>query len=189
MQTATLPIRYEITNTGATAQASTMKQICCSVMSEAGYNEIGYTETAGTGVTTKRVTSAGTYIPLVSIRMNSSRLDSVVNPTQVDILSPSVNYYRWALLLNATLTGATWTGTTATGAVDVDSAATAVSGGTEVAAGYADARTAITLESQGIFQYQLGRTLANVSDTLTLVITSTSNNADVLGEIGWQVLT
>ena len=103
-------------------------------------------------------------------------------------MSPSVNYYRWSLVLNPTLTGATWAGSSQTGIVDYDLAATAVSGGTEIAAGFADARTAIVLQSQNIFQYQLGRTLANVSDVVTLQITSVSNNADVLGEIGWQIL-
>ena len=106
----------------------------------------------------------------------------------VDILSPSVNYYRWSLLLNPTLTGATWAGSSQSGIVDYDLGATAVSGGTEIAAGFADARTAIVLESQNVFQYQLGRTLANVSDVVTLQITSVNNNADVLGEIGWQIL-
>jgi hypothetical protein len=36
MTTAILPIRYEITNTGTTASASTLKQICCTVISEGG---------------------------------------------------------------------------------------------------------------------------------------------------------
>jgi hypothetical protein len=45
MTTATLNPRYEITNTGATSGASTMKQICSTVISEGGYTpstKIGY---------------------------------------------------------------------------------------------------------------------------------------------------
>jgi len=189
MTTATLPIRYEITNTGATASASQMTQICSTVISEGGYNSFGTTQSAGTGTTQKRLTNANTYYPLVSIRLTPTRLDSIVLPRQIDILSPSVNYYRWVLLQNPTLTGATWAGTSPTGTVQYDLAATALSGGIEIQSGYASSRELAQLSSVDYFQFQLGRTLAGVSDVVTLAIAATANNADVLGELGWQELT
>jgi hypothetical protein len=100
MTTATLPIRYEITNTGATSGASMMTQICSTVISEGGYNSFGTTESYGTGTTQKRLSNSGTYYPVVSIRLNAARLDAIVVPRQIDVLSPSVNYYRWSLRLN-----------------------------------------------------------------------------------------
>lgn len=189
MTTATLPIRYEITNTGATTGASMMTQICSTVISEGGYNDFGTTQTAGSGTTPKRLSNAGTYYPMVSIRLNSNRLDSIVFPRQIDVLSPSVNYYRWTLLQNATLTGATWATTSPTGTVDIDLAATAVSGGIEIQTGYASSRELAQLSAVDFFQFQLGRTLAGVSDTVTLAMAATANNADVLAELGWQELT
>ncbi len=189
MTTATLPIRYEITNAGATTGNSVMTQICSTVISEGGYNSFGTTQTAGTGTTQKRLTNANTYYPVVSIRLAPSRLDSIVLPRQIDVLSPSVNYYRWVLLQNATLTGATWTGTSPTGTVQYDLGATAISGGIEIQSGYAASRELTQLSSVDFFQYQLGRTLAGVSDVVTLAIAATANNADVLAEIGWQELT
>ena len=189
MTTATLPIRYEITNTGTTAGASMMTQICSTVISEGGYNSFGTTQSAGTGTTQKRLTNSGTYYPVVSIRLNSSRLDSIVFPRQIDVLSPSVNYYRWALVQNPTLTGATWATTSPTGTVDIDTAATAVSGGIEIQSGYAASRELAQLSAVDYFQFQLGRTLAGVSDVVSLVIAATANNADVLAELGWQELT
>jgi hypothetical protein len=189
MTTATLPIRYEITNTGSTSGASMMTQICSTVISEGGYNSFGTTQSAGTGTTQKRLASANTYYPVVSIRLNSSRLDSIVLPRQIDVLSPSVNYYRWVLLLNPTLTGATWATTSPTGTVDIDLAATAISGGTEIQSGYAASRELTQLSSVDYFQFQLGRTLAGVSDVVTLALAATANNADVLAELGWQELT
>jgi hypothetical protein len=189
MTTATLPIRYEITNTGATSGDSMMTQICSTVISEGGYNNFGTTQTAGTGTTTVRLSTAGTLYPIVSIRLNSNRLDSIVFPRQIDVLSPSVNYYRWTLLQNATLTGATWATTSPTGTVDIDKAATAVSGGIEIQSGYASSRELTQLSATDFFQFQLGRTLANVSDTVTLALSATANNADVLAELGWQELT
>jgi hypothetical protein len=189
MTTATLPIRYEITNTANTAGASQITQICSTVISEGGYNNFGTTQTAGTGTTQKRLSNANTYYPIVSIRLAPTRLDSIVFPRQIDVLSPSVNYYRWTLLENATLTGATWAGTSPTGTVQYDLAATAVSGGTEIQTGYASARELTQLSATDFFQFQLGRTLAGVSDTVTLALAATANNADVLAELGWQELT
>jgi hypothetical protein len=189
MTTATLPVRYEITNTGATANASMMTQICSTVISEGGYNDFGTTQSAGTGTTPIRLSNSGTYYPIVSIRLNSSRLDSIVFPRQIDVLSPSVNYYRWVLFLNSTLTGATFATTSPTGTVDIDLAATALSGGIEIQSGYASAREVQILSAVDYFQFQLGRTVTGVSDIVTLAIAATANNADVLAELGWQELT
>ncbi len=188
MGTATLPIRYEIFNSGTTTGNSTMRQICSTVMSEGGYNAFTTTEAAGTGIQVKRLTTGNIYYPMVSIRLNSTRLDSVVLPRQVDILSTSVNYYRWALLLNPTLTNANWSGNSSTGTVNFDTNATAVSGGTELQSGYASSRDTISLGNDA-FSFQIGRTLANVSDVITLVMTSTNNNSDTLAQLGWQEIT
>lgn len=188
MTTATLPVRYEITNTGVTSGSSTMKQICTTVISEGGYNQSGPTESIGTGTTSFNCTTGGVYYPVASIRLNSSRLDAIVAPTQVDILSPTVNYYRWILLKNTTLTGATWAGTSTTGTVQYDTAATALSGGSIVESGFATSRSISNLQST-YFQNQLGRTLAGVSDIFTLAIAATNNNAGVLAQLGWQELT
>jgi len=190
MTTACLPVRYEITNTGTSGQSHSMKQICSSVISEGGYNAFSTSETAGTGITPFRLVTAGTYYPIISIRLASSRLDSIVLPRQVDILSPTVNYYRWVLLLNPTLTGATWSGVSSTGSVEYDTAArvNAVTGGTELASGYISSRE-LSILGADFFSFQLGRTLSGVSDIVTIALTATSNNADVLAQIGWQEVT
>jgi hypothetical protein len=188
MTTATLPVRYEITNTAATAGTSMMRQICSTVISEGGYNAFTYSETAGRGTSVLRLATAGTYYPVVSIRLASTRLDAIVLPRQVDVLSPTVNYYRWKLVLNPTLTGATWAGTSTSGTIEYDTAATAISGGTELQAGYVSSRELSELGADA-FAFQLGRTLAGVSDIVTLAMAATSNNADVLAQIGWQEIT
>jgi hypothetical protein len=188
MTTATLPVRYEITNTAGTSGDSMMRQICSTVISEGGYNAFTYSETAGRGTSVLRLSSAGTYYPVVSIRLDSTRLDAIVLPRQVDVLSPTVNYYRWKLVLNPTLTGANWEGTSSSGTIEYDIAATALSGGTELQAGYVSSRELSELGADA-FAFQLGRTLAGVSDIITLAMAATSNNADVLAQIGWQEIT
>jgi hypothetical protein len=186
MTTASLPLRYEITNTSATGSNSTMRQICSSVVSEGGYNSFAPTECFGTGVTALRLVTAGTYYPIVSIRLAPTRLDTIVLPRQVDVLSTTVNYYRFLLILNPTLTGATWAGTSQSGTVQFDTAATSFTGGTQLQSFYAASREVVELGGIDYFQFQLGRTLAGVSDIVTLVAAATSNNADVMAQIGIQ---
>ena len=188
MTTATLPVRYEITNTAGTTGVSMMRQICSTVISEGGYNAFTYSETAGRGTSVLRLTTAGTYYPVVSIRLASTRLDAIVLPRQVDVLSPTVNYYRWKLVLNPTLTNADWAGISTSGTVEYDIAATAMTGGTELQSGYVSSRELSVLGGDE-FAFQLGRTLAGVSDIVTLAMAATSNNADVLAQIGWQEIT
>ena len=188
MTTAILPVRYEITNTAATTGTSMMRQICSTVISEGGYNAFTYSETAGRGTSVLRLVTAGTYYPVVSIRLDSTRLDAIVLPRQVDVLSPTVNYYRWKLVLNPTLTGADWVGQSISGTVEYDLAATAMTGGIELQAGYVSSRELSELGADA-FAFQLGRTLAGVSDIVTLAMAATSNNADVLAQIGWQEIT
>jgi hypothetical protein len=188
MTTAVLPVRYEITNTAGTSGASMMRQICSTVISEGGYNAFTYSESAGRGTSILRLSSAGTYYPVVSIRLASTRLDAIVLPRQVDVLSPTVNYYRWKLVLNPTLTGATFAGTSTSGTVEYDTAATGISGGIELQAGYVSSRELAALGADE-FAFQLGRTLAGVSDIVTLAMAATSNNADVLAQLGWQEIT
>jgi hypothetical protein len=185
MGTATLPMRYELTSTGGGIGTATMQQICCTVMSEGGYNESTFTYSAGTGISSTRLVNSGTYYPIVSIRLNSGFLDSIVKLAQVDILSPSVNYYRWVVLKNATLTGATWAYPAASNKVDVDTAATAISGGIEIQSGFAASRETMTLGELG-FYARLGRTVGGVSDVFTLALAAENNNADVCAQMGWE---
>ena len=189
MTTATLPIRYEITNIGAVAGAS-MRQICSTVISEGGYSQEGITEAAGTGIANpKTLTAKETYYAIASIRLASGRLDAIVWPSQIDVLAVGENYLRWVLLKNATLTDATWAGTSTTGTVQYDTAATTVSGGTEIQSGFAFSRLATTLGAGINFQDQLGRTIAGVSDTFTLAVAAESPSVKVYGQLGWQELT
>jgi hypothetical protein len=187
MGSAVLPLRFEIISTSAGVGNASMLQVCSTVISEGGYNQPAMTFTAGTGVTTVRLANQNTYYPIASIKLQPGYLNSIAKLTQVDVLSPTVNYYRWAILKNATLTGATWASTSSTTRVAVDTDATAVSGGTEIQSGYASSRENLVIPEAN-FYAQLGRTLNNVSDTFTLVLAATNNNADVMAQLGYQVI-
>jgi len=69
MKTPSLPIRYEIENTGTTSSASTLEQICCSVASEGGYLLPGYEFASGNKFSTRSVT---TRSPIFAVRLKAN---------------------------------------------------------------------------------------------------------------------
>lgn len=192
MTTATLPIRYEITNTGTVASASAMKQICSTMMSEGGYEAVSVEYAARR--TSVLSTIGNTFLPLVSIRLNSSRLGAVVLPNRVSVLPTTNQNYEVALFKNATLTGASYV----TGAfenVDYDVSATAISGGTMVQNDYitssAQGRAILAAPTGYNFDLQLGVSLANVSDVYTIAVRTVSGatTGDAFGSLTFYDLT
>ena len=71
--TASLPLRYEISNTGITTSASTLKQVCSTVISEGGYELRGLQQAISTPIITPvdLPTPRGTYYPVISIRLKA----------------------------------------------------------------------------------------------------------------------
>lgn len=193
MTTASLPIRYEIENTGATASSSTMKQICATVISNGGYQR--RTESWSAARTTT-VNVGSDFYPLVSIRMASGRTDSVIIPAALNLLPVAQGNYEWALIRNATITGGTWTvHTPSTGNVEYNISATAMTGGVRVLEGLISAsnqsNAAVSLDgSIQRWDLQLGRTNADtpVSDTLTLAIRSLGGTQSAIGSMSWSDL-
>jgi hypothetical protein len=190
MTTASLPLRFEMENTGATDSSSSSKHICSSVMSEAGYEgfsrRYNVTKNGSSGTT---LTTAGTEYPMVAIRLNSSRLDSVVIPSNISAVleetasnKPDTVLYR--ILLNPTLTGASWA-THYNGNVDYDISSTAISGGTDIIGGYISSSGSLSVSTINDFNFQLGRTQAGVSDVFALTFTPINAGAIVYCDLSW----
>lgn len=192
MTTAILPVRYEIKATNTLASAATMKQICSSVISEGGYQQVAAalfarTTVAKTGIST-------TFVPLVSIRLASDSLGAVVLPQAIQVYPTTIQDYEVALYKNATLTGASWN-TTTFNHVDYDVSATAMTGGTMVLQNFIGS----TAQSRGVsitpsgynFDLQLGVSLAGVSDVYTLGVRtlSATPTGDAFGVIDFIDLT
>ena len=197
MTTAVLPIRYEIENTSATASASTMKQICSTVISEGGYNQNTPINFVSNGVNGQNLTTKGSEYPLISIRLNSSRLDSVVVIRKLEMLILSNQNVLFKILKNPTITlnGTSWQ-THTNGIVDyvlhdINSGGGNVpdtfSGGVEVTGGWlsTDSGTA-GLDSNLIIQ--LGRFLDGTSDIYTVVASPANNGVNVSALLGWGEL-
>ncbi len=193
--TASLPLRYEIKNIGVTANNSTLKQICSSVISEGGYELRGLQQAVGTPITTpKDLPTAGTYYPLVSIRLKSSpdRLDAIVILTALSLLGITNNaYYNWQIRATATTSGGTWVSAGDNSAVEYNITGTSTSGGRILASGFAGATNQsaapIDILKEALFKFQLERDgLTGTPYELTLVAASSANGADIYASMDWE---
>jgi hypothetical protein len=194
MQTANLPIRYEIERAGTiSAGTYTLQQICSSCISEGGYSPQGVeqmisTDTVSAGV---NLSTANVYYNIATIRIKASRPYAVIVPSGVDVLNISNGDFEWGLFVNATL-ASSFSYTSFSDNVEYDLQTTAFStAGTRIAGGYLGGKTApFTLGGDFIaFANQLGQTIAGVSDTLTLGVRPGTANGDVSGLLKWYDLT
>jgi hypothetical protein len=194
MTTAILPVRYEITTT-TSAVAATLTQICCSVVSEGGFEQTSVDHVARR--TTVLTTIGTTFLPLVSIRLASGRTGAVVLPNRIQVLPTTSQNYEVALVKNTTLTGATWAATVPSDSnVDYDVAATAMTGGTIVQTDFVTATgsggiSQTSLPNDYNWDLQLGTSLAGVSDVYTVAIRTVSGatTGDAVGSLSFFDLT
>lgn len=186
MTTASLPIRYEIFNNGVTSGSATLKQICSTVISEGGH-EPKEQLFCVFGPLTGQVLSS-TLIPVCTIRLAPGRLDSIVYLKQINVAVATNNdLVQWRLVLNGTLTSATFAAATGGSTnVQVDDAATAISGGRVIEIGFSQTGAINTGLSESFFEAQLGRNwFLQTSDTITLCIVGISMNPKCFWSLAW----
>jgi hypothetical protein len=194
MTTAILPVRYEITNTAATASASSMKQICSSVVSEGGYEQTSIEHVARR--TTTKTSISTTFLPLVSIRLASTALNAVVLPVKFNVMPTSTgDDFEVILTKNSTgLTGASWAAVASDANVEMDTSATAMTVGTIVDIQYVKStnQSSGTINQTAGYNWdlQLGSSLTGTSDIYTLGIRVLSGSSGAaIGSLTFYDLT
>lgn len=195
MTTATLPMRYEIISTSGIA--ASLKQICCTVISEGGYEQSSIDHVARRTTIFNTINTAANFFPIVSIRLASTALGAVVIPNRIQFQPTTLQNYEIALIKNPTLTGASWAPVASDANVEMDVSATAISAaGTIVQTGYISnsggGGQASTVAPTGYnWDTQLGVSLANVSDIYTLGVRTISGatTGDGVGSISFYDLT
>ena len=192
--TASLPLRYEIENTGATASSSVLKQICSTVISEGGYQLNGLQQAVNIPITTPRSTStAGTYYPILSLRLKTSPnfLDAVIILTALSALGTGngVNY-NWKVVASGTTTGGTWVSAGANSAVEYNITGTSFTGGRTLASGYLNSSNQgsqpIDILKEALFKFQLERdTFTSTAFELTFIVAS-DGGGSVFASFDWE---
>jgi hypothetical protein len=191
--TASLPLRYEITNTGTTASSSTLKQICSTVLSEGGYELRGLQQAVGTTITAPySLTTAGTFYPVISLRLKAAALDAIVILTAISLLGITSANYLWRIVATATTTGGTWVPLTDS-SVEYNLTGTATTGGRILAQGYFSSTnqstTQIDVLKEALFRFQLERDgLTNTPYELSLILTASANTSTVHASMDWEVI-
>jgi len=189
---ASLPLRYEIFNTAGTSGASTLKQICSSVISEGGYELRGAQQAVGTPITTaKTLKTAGTYYPIVSIRLKSTRLDGIAVATALSAIGNTAANYNWQVVSGGTTTAGTWVSAGANSSVEYNITGTSFAGGRIIASGYftATASTSVSVDilRAALLATQLERDgLTSTPYEFTLTMAAGTNNESVFGSMDWE---
>ena len=194
--TASLPLRYEITNTGATGSSSTLKQVCSTVISEGGYELSGLQQAVQTPITAPvdLPSPAGTFYPVISIRLKSSpnRLDAIVILTALSLMGTGNGpEYNWQVRASATISGGTWVSAGVDSAVEYKIDGGTVSGGRILASGFFassnQSSANIDILKEALFKFQLERNgLTGTPYELTLVVASDTAGADVFASLDWE---
>jgi hypothetical protein len=190
--TASLPLRYEITNTGATISASTLKQICSTVLSEGGYELNGLQQAIGIPIQSPRTLgTAGTFYPVISLRLKSTRLDGIIILTALSIMPMSTAKFNWQVVASGTTTGGTWTSAGVNSSVEYNITGTSFTGGRILASGFFSesnqAASQVDILKEALFKFQLERNgLISTPFELTLVIASNSGSDTVVASMDWE---
>jgi hypothetical protein len=160
--TASLPLRYEI-SAGVAGIVATLKQVCSTVISEGGYDLRGAQQAVGTPITTpKTFAVAGTYYPMVGIRLKATALDAIVITTAVSLLGlGNGKNYAWRIIQSAIITGGSWVSAGVDSSVEYNLTGTSVTGGRILAQGYVNSSNqgspSINILKEAIFASQLER--------------------------------
>lgn len=193
--TASLPLRYEITNTGVTANPSTLKQVCSTVISEGGYELRGAQQAIGTPILLPRTFAiAGTYYPIVGLKLTSTKLDAIVILTAISILGlGNGKNYAWRILNGTTITGGTWNPAGIDSAVEYNLTGTSTTGGRILAQGYVNSSNqgspSINILKEALFASQLERntfTGTAYEIVIEVAVQTTSGGEGVYASVDWE---
>lgn len=191
MSTACLPLRFEIENTGTASSSSTLRQICCSIISEGGYSLSGVPRSIGHNLGTPvRLPNNQSFLPLLSIRLLSTCPDSIVLPTFFTIAPIAQSTFKYRIYSRAVTTGGTWTSIGASSPVQYNLAPTAVSSGEIVTEGFiisSNQTAAAPSQEKFGFEVQLQRQpFTGVMYEYVLTAATTGTNQDVYASLEWQ---
>jgi len=196
MTTATLPIRYEITNTDITANASMMTQICSSVASEGGFelsgsgNPRAASHLIGTPV---RLPNDQSFKPIISIRLKSTNLNAVVIPINYSIIPLAGSVFQYRVYRKAITSGGSWVSSAVDSSVEYNLAPTALVSGDIAEQTFLNSTnqsTGAPTQEAFTFSYQLEREpFTGVAYEYCITMATTGTNQDIYASIEWQEIT
>jgi hypothetical protein len=192
--TASLPLRYEITNKAATGVTRTMKQICSTVISEGGYELRGLQQAVDLPITSPtELTLAGVDYPIITLRLKSDKKDAIAILTALSILGKDLGAYKWKVVASGVTSGggANWISAGTDSCVEYRTDRTSISGGRVLASGYLvtsnQGSTQVDILKEALFKFQLERdSLNGIFYELSLVLSTDTPKANVFSSMDWE---
>lgn len=184
-QSGQLPLRFENTNTGATASSTTFKVGCSAVVTFGAPNIRSVTQSVSSGTTAITLTTAEKVC--AGIRLRSGLKYVAIEPIDYQIMPTSGNgfaYYK--VILRPTLTGATWANQG-----DISEILTnnpTYTGGIVLQEGFLNLSTTgrLAVEIPATLETTLGYSLAGVPDSLIVVIRTDAGTGSVYFSGAWK---
>lgn len=186
--TGSLPVRWELVNTAATAGATTMLQTCASVFSEGGSDPLGIAAAASNAITPAFAGTAVTNLtptPIMSIRLKAAFNRAVIVPQGFEVYITSLNSFIAEVFIGGALSGGAAVVTSVSDAAEMVTGNTVLTGGRRIALSLGSNQVRIT---QSIVQSarRVCADFAGATELLSLVITPTSGNATFYGALSWK---
>jgi hypothetical protein len=180
LRTPYQPVRYEVGTSTNQSQNVSIKQICCSVISEGGYQPLGYLRSYITENT--KETNTSNYVPILSIRLKQPFYRGQVFPISFSVTSNQLIFVK--LFYRCSLSGANFV--SASDYTEADTTATSLTGGYVIDSDF------VTTQSKFIFQnipqllLGLQSNINRDCDILTLAAKSQSGTPAVRANITWK---
>ena len=194
MQTANLPIRYEIEAAAALSSGTyTLQQICSSCISEGGYSPSGVKQMVGTtAIAGSRLPTADTFYSIGTIRIRSGRPYAVIIPAGYVVAGLETTDFQVGLFRGVTLSSGSFSYTSYSDNVEYDLTVRELTAtGTQLSSNFISGKDSpvATFGDEIPFDYQIGQTIGGTSEVITLAAKATSNNDDLAFTLEWYDLT
>ncbi len=195
--TGDLPFRAEIFNTATASGTTTYDFTCVGIVSEGGFNPLGIPGSVQNTVL-RNVTTINDPLPIISIRprttLNSIAYRGIIIPKAFEIMSEDTSI-RYEIVLNGSLTGASFADVDTTNSgVQVDVAATAISGGLIIDSGFLTGARDKTesghigedLMNKLFLSNDAAGTTADILTIAVSIINSAGTASDCAGSFSWK---
>lgn len=191
MQSPNHSLRAEIRQSGA--GSGVFNYICSTFNTEGAINPLGKILSSNLATSTVNANSVGTNYALIGIRLNSSKVDTLVDVLDYSVLSITADNQLIQLWLNPTVAGTfTYNSITnssvsvAKGDTSGNPSANTVTGGTLLYSDYISSQQSFNISVQNAIR--LGMSIDGTLDTIVLTTTPLTSNSDVTASIKWREL-
>ena len=182
-----LPIRVELENVTGAAGTHYLYQGSNSLTQEGDPEKLGTLVSYSNPISGTTLPIANTFYPVLSLRLKPTDLAGIVLPRSLQVATNDNTNVFWRLVENPTLTGGTWIDHPNPDAItQVNTTATAVSGGVVILSGFTVGGGANLIDLDDKASLQIGRSsLGTVSDIYTLECASPNTNKAALAVLNW----